>query len=76
MDLAGGTVSAAGLSIEVIEELLPLRNTTVALHHQPPPKRVTLEPGGQEIPFRHENGAVTFAVDEFSCHQMVVLTDA
>jgi len=76
MDLAGGTVSAAGLSIEIIEELLPLRNTTVTLRHQPALKKVTLEPGGQEITFCQENGVVTFAVDEFSCHQMVVLTDA
>jgi hypothetical protein len=76
MDLAGGTVTAAGLSIEIIEDLLPLRNTTLTLRHQPALKRVTLEPSGQELAFRQQSGFVTFAVEEFACHQMVVLTDA
>lgn len=75
MDLAGGTVSGSGLSIEVIEELLPLRNTLVSLHGMPALKRVTLEPGGTEIPFARSGGRVEFSIDEFTCHQIVVLED-
>jgi hypothetical protein len=76
MDLAGGTVSGAGLSIEVIEDLLPLRDTKVALRNLGNIARVTLEPQGAEIPFSQENGALEFSVPEFACHQMVALHQA
>ena len=36
-------------------------------------ERVTLEPQGCEIPFQAAEGAVEVQVDEFTCHQMVVL---
>lgn len=75
MSLSGGTVSGAGLNIEIIEELLPLRHTTVVLRGQNPLKRVTLEPSGREISFRQEKGTLEFEVDEFTCHQLVVLSD-
>lgn len=73
MDLSGGTVSGSGLIIEVIEELLPLRDTRIVLRHMPSLKSVTLEPGGREIPFTQADGAVEFAVEEFTCHQIVAL---
>jgi hypothetical protein len=76
MNLSGGTVSAAGLNIEVIEELLPLRDTRVALHHLPEIKSITLEPGGTELPFSQADGTVEFTVGEFTCHQMVVLQES
>ncbi len=76
MDLSGGTVTGAGLNIEIIEELLPLRNTKVVLRHQAPVKRVTLEPSGTEIPFQQVNGILEFVVDEFTCHQVVALSEA
>ncbi|MGC8861962.1 MAG: beta-galactosidase trimerization domain-containing protein [Armatimonadota bacterium] len=59
--------------IEVIEELLPLRDVEVALQLPRPIKRATLEPGGQEIAISSENGKVVFKLEEFTCHQMVVL---
>ncbi|MFZ4774777.1 MAG: hypothetical protein ACOYM3_05410 [Terrimicrobiaceae bacterium] len=75
MDLSGGMVAASGLNIEIIEELLPLRNTKVTLRHQAPVRRVTLEPSGREIPFRQENGTLEFSVDEFTCHEIVALSE-
>mgnify|MGYP005837573315 CR=1 FL=1 len=62
--------------VEVIEDLLPLRDTEVVLRLPRAPRKVILEPQGQEIAFDVKNGAVRFRVDEFTCHQMVVLQDA
>ena len=73
MTLSGGTVSDSNSGIEIIEDLLPLRNTQVMLRNQPGLKRVTLEPSGIEIPFQQDGPMVRFAVDEFICHQMVSL---
>jgi hypothetical protein len=62
-----------GKPVEVIEELLPLRDVEVEIQLPKTIKRMTFEPQGQEIPFTQENGLVKIKVDEFSCHQMVVL---
>jgi hypothetical protein len=75
LKLSDITVSGTGGNIEIIEELLPLRNTRVVLRHQSPVKRVTLEPSGEEIPFTQESGTVEFTVDEFACHQVVALSE-
>ncbi|MCK9361938.1 alpha-amylase [Patescibacteria group bacterium] len=75
LKLSDITVSGSGGNIEIIEELLPLRNTRVILRHQSPVKRVTLEPAGEEIPFTQESGTVEFTVDEFACHQIVALSE-
>ncbi len=75
MSLSGGTVAASGLNIEVIEELLPLRDTRITLRHCQKVKRVTLEPQGTEVAFQQTNGTVEFPVEEFSCHQIVVLSE-
>lgn len=73
MSMSGGTVTASGLSIEVIEELLPLGATTIALANMPPIFRVTLEPQGREISFAQQDGRLQLELDGFTCHQMVVL---
>lgn len=73
MDLSGGTVSGAGLSLEVIEELLPLRDVEVCLRGLPPVSRATLEPQGEEIPFQQTGDLLELKIGEFSCHQMVAL---
>ena len=73
MNLSGGTVTASGLTIEVIEELLPVRSIDVTLANIPPISRVTLEPLGREIPFVQQDGRIQLQLDEFTCHQMVVL---
>jgi len=63
----------AGLGVEVIEDLLPLRDVSVEVKVPGRVARVTLEPQGVEIPFSIEKGGVRLRVEEFTCHQMVVL---
>lgn len=59
--------------VEVIEELLPLRNIDIDIKLPESVKSVTLEPQGKEIPFTVADGVLKTTVDEFACHQMVVL---
>lgn len=60
--------------VEVIEDLLPLRDTVVSLKLPKAVKSVRLEPQGKEIPFDAGKEEVKVAVEEFTCHQMVVLS--
>ncbi len=59
--------------VEVIEDLLPLRDVEVTLALPRNVKSVTLEPQGKEITFSEANGRLTLEVSEFTCHQIVVL---
>lgn len=59
--------------LEVIEDLVPLRDVEVSLKLPKQVKRVTLEPQGREIEFKAQDGRLMLKVDEFTCHQMVVL---
>jgi len=76
LQLSGGTVSATGLSLEVIEELLPLANTEVTLTHPGKVSKVTLEPQGESLPFEQAGNQIKLKLGSFVCHQMVVLHDA
>lgn len=60
-------------AVEVIEELLPLRDVQVTVAMPEPVTSVTVEPQGVDIPFAVVGGRIQFKVDEFACHQMVVL---
>ncbi|MBU8902439.1 MAG: beta-galactosidase trimerization domain-containing protein [Victivallales bacterium] len=71
--LSGGTVAEDGLNIEVIEDLLPLHNTALTLKTSKPVKSISLEPQGKELAFEQLDNAIKINVDEFTCHQMVVL---
>jgi len=73
MNLAGGTVAGRQGSFEVIDELLPVRDVEVTVRVPQPVSRVTLEPQGEDISFEALDGAVHVHLDEFTCHQMVVL---
>ncbi len=75
MELSGGNLASRG-SIEVIEELLPLRKVEVKLKLPRQIKKVTLQPQGDEIEFKTENDKVIISLDEFTCHQMVELVKA
>ena len=59
--------------VEVIEDLLPLRDTEVLLRLPESVKRVSLEPQGKEIAFSLENDRIKVSVDEFTCHQMLAV---
>jgi len=72
MKLSGGNLVRDGRSVEVIDDLLPLRDTTVTVAVHEPVSRVTLEPQGEELAFEKKGGRITLTVPEFTCHQMVV----
>ena len=74
MEMHGGNVDRPARSVEVIEDLLPLRNTKVQLTCCKEVKKVILQPQGQEIDFvSNSDCSVEFTAEEFSCHQMVEL---
>jgi hypothetical protein len=74
LPLSAGAVQRHGQAVEVIEELLPLRDIEVAVALPATVTRATLEPQGVEVPIHRENGRVTVTVPEFTCHQMVVFS--
>lgn len=76
MNLSGGNVSAREVGIEVIEDLLPLRNTTVTVRNLPEIARITLEPEGLDLPFTSEGGALKFVIDTFTAHRMIAIHEA
>ncbi len=62
-----------GSGVEVIEDLVPVHGVKVRLRLPKAVKRAYLAPQREEIPFVEKGGAVEFEVEEFCCHQMVVL---
>lgn len=62
-----------GKNIEMIEDLIPLRDTQVKLRLPRRVKTARLVPEGGELPFTQENGVLTFTVPEFTAHQMIEL---
>ncbi len=61
-----------GEKIEVIEDLLPVCDTELAVKLDKPVKRVYLAPQGIELPFETDGDYTRVSVDKFVCHQMVV----
>lgn len=68
-DLWGGAMSP----VEVIEELDPLHQVTVAVRTGAEIARATLEPDGRDLAFTLSNGRIEFTIDWFACHRMIVL---
>lgn len=62
-----------GEKVEVIEDILPIYDTDVTLTVDEKIKKVYLAPQGKEIEFKQEGNKVSYSVDKFECHQMVVL---
>ncbi len=73
MDLSGGTVAGKTKGVEVIEDLMPLANVKVKVNLGCEVKKVTLEPQGKKVDFESKDGHIELTVDEFTCHQMIVL---
>ncbi len=61
--------------VEVVEDLLPLRNVSFSLRLPVPVRRVTLVPENRPLDFRVENGRIRFTLPEFTCHAMVSLEE-
>ena len=62
-----------GDGVEVIEDILPLSDISVALRLPKPIKNVSLAPQGDAITWTQEDGVVGYTVPRMECHQMVVL---
>ncbi|WP_053375263.1 beta-galactosidase trimerization domain-containing protein [Paenibacillus sp. FJAT-27812] len=62
-----------GQNVEVIEDLLPLLDTEVAVAVSEPVREVYLAPQKSPLPFTQENGVVRYTIPKWSCHQMVVM---
>jgi hypothetical protein len=62
-----------GQRAEIIEDLIPVYNTEVSLKLDKQPKRVYLAPQMKDIAYTYENGILRYTVDQFTCHQMVVI---
>lgn len=62
-----------GQNVEIIEDLIPLHNTQVRVRCEEAIRQVSLVPQQIDIPFHQEDGTVSFCVDKFQCHQMILL---
>ena len=60
-----------GKKTEIIEDAVPLYNVPVTLQVDAEPKKVSLVPSCEEIPFEYADGRVRFIVPEVTLHQMV-----
>lgn len=60
-------------SVEVIEDLLPLNDITVALRVEKAPTRVYLAPQNTDLAFTVQDGVLHTTVPQLVCHQMVVV---
>ena len=61
--------------VEVVEDLVPLRDVKVRVRPGGPVSSVRLVPQGETVPFETDaDGAVRFAVPELLCHQMAELS--
>jgi len=72
LSLSGGTVSSRG-NIEVIQELLPLADVDVTVRVPRKVKSVVSAPDGAPLAYTEENGEIKLHLDQFTCHQMIVL---
>ena len=58
---------------EVIEDAVPVYNTSVSIKLENAPKRVYIAPEGKDIDYKYDNGVLSYTVPEFTFHTMVVI---
>jgi len=68
-------VNTAGPHAEqpIFDTIPPVGPLQVKVRHDRAPKRVVLEPGGQQLRFEHHNGFVRFTVPQLAIHSIAVL---
>lgn len=64
-------ISEEKLPLEVIEDIVPLRNIDMWINSGEKIKRVYLAPQMRELDFEEKEGRIYFTVPEMECHQMV-----
>ena len=62
-----------GSGIEIIEDLVPIYDTTFEIKTDKPISRVCAVPQNEAIPFTYEDGICKFTLDKFTCAQIVTL---
>ncbi|MES2308930.1 MAG: hypothetical protein V4507_08730 [Verrucomicrobiota bacterium] len=75
LSMSGGNVDTTGKNVEVIEELIPLREKHISVIFPRPISKVTLEPQGVELISHLNQDRVEVIIPEFECHQMVVFQE-
>jgi hypothetical protein len=60
-------------AVEVIEDIVPVFEVPVAFRVGKKPRRLYRAPSMEEIPFRYEEGHVSFIVAKLLMHEMVVV---
>ncbi len=61
-----------GRDLDLVEDIVPLRDVSFSLRSEHPPKRVYVVPGEGEVPFTWEEGYVNVTLPEVRGHAMVV----
>ena len=59
-----------GENIEIIEDIIPVYNTTVSVKSDKIPKSVKLVPENTQLDFEYKDGRVNFTVPKIDCWQM------
>jgi len=62
-----------GKGIEVIEDILPVYDTSVKIRVLRKPKKVYLAPQGEDINFEYAEGILEYNIERLECHQMTVI---
>lgn len=62
-----------GKNVEIVEDLIPIRDVACTVRTDRPIGSVYLAPQMTELPFTAQDGAVSYTVPVVECHQMVVL---
>jgi len=59
--------------LDIVEDVIPLRDVAVSVKLPARPKNVRLAPQGDRLSFGYEEGRVTFVIPEVRGHQMVAM---
>lgn len=59
-----------GTNVEIIEDIIPVYNTTVSVKSDKAPKSVKLMPEDKSLDFEYKNGRVEFTVPKIDCWQI------
>ena len=62
-----------GDGVEIVEDIVPVYNVVVEIRTDKKIKNVLLAPQKESIPFKQENGTVSYTVPKIENHQLVVL---
>lgn len=62
-----------GQGVEIIEDILPIYHTHTEVRNEARPKRVYLAPQMEALDFTYDGAYVSFELEKFQNHQMVVI---